>query len=300
VRVAVAGSSGFIGSALVGALEESGYEIVRLVRPGTEPGRDGVRWDPAKGEVDEAALRRGGGLDAVINLAGVGVADRRWSAQYRERVLDSRVNSTRTLAQVLEAAGGVARVLNASAIGIYGSRGDEVLTEESSLGDDFLAHVCRRWEDEANALRSSATTVVTLRTGLVMDGAGGLLGRVRPLFRAGLGGRLGSGRQWMSLISRRDEVRAIQFLLESTLEGPVNLVAPGACTNTEFTRTLARALHRPALAIVPAPALRLALGAEMAALTVLASQRVAPRVLVESGFRFESADSSAVIATALA
>ncbi len=299
MRVIVAGSSGFIGSALSTALDEAGHSVVRLVRPGGALGVDDIRWDPSTGEVDVERLRASGGVDAIVNLAGAGVADRRWSAHYREDILQSRLSTTRALRGVMDAAGGVGRVINASAIGIYGPRGDEVLDESSSVGSDFLAGVCREWEAAALDLASAGTSVVTARTGLVMDSAGGLLARVRPLFRLGLGGQLGTGRQWMSLITRRDEVRALLFLLTSSLEGPVNLVAPNACTNAEFTTLLGRALHRPTLARVPAFALRLVLGAEMAEGTVLASQRVVPRALTDAGFTFESGDAAAVIAASV-
>ncbi len=295
MRVIVAGSSGFIGSALVQSLRESGDTVVRLVRPGAELGPDAVRWNPATGDLDEAALQRSGGFDAMVNLAGAGVADRRWSAERRELILTSRLDTTRALANVRAAVGGVQRVLNASAVGVYGQRADEVLDETSSPGSDFLASVCQQWESAALTLGGEGTTVSLIRTGLVLDRSGGLLARVRPLFRAGVGGRLGSGRQWMSLITLRDQVRALRFLLSHSVEGPVNLVAPEACTNAEFTRLLGRHLHRPTLARVPEAVLRLTLGSQMADETVLASQRVRPLVLLDAGFTFEAPDAASVI-----
>ena len=300
MRVGVTGASGLIGTALVEALAERGDDVVRFVRPTSGPTHgDVVRWDPATGQVDEGDLRRVVGLDAVVNLAGAGIGDRRWTATRKREILESRVASTSLLVRALaQLPGGVATLANASAIGFYGSRGDEVLDESSPSGHDFLADVCVRWEN-ASALAEGGTMVSTLRTGIVMSAQGGALARQLPLFRVGLGGRLSTGRQWFSPISLRDHVRAVLWVMDHRLSGPVNLTAPRPLTNSEFTGELARLLHRPALAAVPAVALRAALGRELCDVAVLASQRVRPGVLSEQGFSFDHPDGATILEWAL-
>ncbi len=260
-----------------------------------------IRWRPERDEIDEADLASVGGLDAVVHLAGAGIADKRWSAARRNEILESRTSSTALLARALPQMSHPPRVVaSGSAIGIYGSRGDEILTEDSPPGRDFLADVCRQWEDAAQPLESAGILVPRLRTGIVMSARGGALKKQLPLFRAGLGGRLGSGHQWTSPISLRDQVRAILFLLESDLTGPVNLTSPEPVTNRDFTARLAAAVHRPGRATVPPFALRLALGSDLTNDALLASQRVLPSRLLDAGFVFDDATLDAVLASALA
>jgi uncharacterized protein (TIGR01777 family) len=299
VRVGVTGSSGLIGRSLVAALEERGDEVVRFLRPtSSASGTSSIRWDPTRGDVDEDHLRRAA-LDAVVNLAGTGIGDRRWSPARKREILESRVAATSTLVRAL-ASVGVGHLVNASAIGWYGSRGDELLDETSMRGADFLSDVCHAWEDAAAPLADAGTTVTYLRTGIVLDAHGGALRQQLPLFRFGLGGRFGSGDQWMSPVSLADEVRAVLWLLDHRLSGPVNVVAPSPLTNRDFTQVLASALHRPALFTVPHVALGLVLGNEMADELVFASQRVVPSALQSSGFRFEHPDAASALAWALA
>ncbi len=301
MRVGVTGSSGLIGTALVGALRERGDDVVRFVRPDAANAESGsIRWDPARGLVDDRDLPLVDSLDAVVNLAGAGIADRRWSAQRKEEIRRSRVDATTLLIDVLSASSGTAFLASGSAIGVYGPRGDEVLDETSHVGDDFLARVCTEWERATAPLARRGTSVAILRTGIVMSSRGGALKKQLPLFRFGLGGVMGTGRQWFSPISLRDEVRAIVWLLDTRPSGPFNLVAPAALTNRDFTVALARQLRRPARLRVPEFALDLALGRELVADAVLASQRVVPAALLEGGFIFESPSIESVLTSALA
>ncbi len=301
MRIGVTGSSGLIGSALVRALRDRGDDVITFVRPGsTASGPSSIRWDPAREMIDADDLARVGGFDAVVHLAGAGIADRRWTETRRREIRDSRVRSTALLVNALrDLPAGVRVLASGSAIGIYGSRAEEVLREDSSLGHDFLADVCRDWEAEALQLETSGSRVAVLRTGIVLSATGGALRRQLPLFRLGLGGRLGSGRQWMSPISLADEVRAIIWTIDGDLRGPLNLTGPQPLTNAEFTRTLAARVHRPAPFAVLAVALGLALGRDVAEGVVLASQRVVPTRLVESGFTFQHPTADAMIASAL-
>lgn len=278
-RIAVTGASGFIGGALVPFLTTGGHEV-RTVGRGA--GSD-VRWDPARGTLDEAALA---GVDAVIHLAGASVAER-WTEANRRAIRDSRVQGTRLIAEACARMRPRPEVLvSASAIGIYGSRGDEWLDEGSATGDDFLADVGRAWEAAADPARQAGIRVVHPRIGIVLNPGGGALAKMVPPFVAGVGGRLGDGAQWMSWISREDLVGALHFALQAgALEGPVNVVAPEPVTNATFAATLGRVLHRPAVAPVPAFVLRTLFG-EMADGTILASQRVRPSALERAGFRF--------------
>ncbi|MEW2284295.1 TIGR01777 family oxidoreductase [Streptomyces sp. NPDC047841] len=281
-RIAVAGASGLIGSALVRSLTADGHEVVRLVR--REPrGADEVRWDPGRGHVDAAGLT---GCDAVVNLAGAGVGDRRWTPEYKRLLRDSRVLGTAALARAAASLPRPPRVfVNGSAIGFYGDTGDRAVDEDAPPGDGFLSALCVEWEQAAAPVTEAGVRTVFLRTGLVVSRGGGAWGRLFPLFKAGLGGRLGDGRQYWSYIALHDEVAAIRHLVDGDgLSGPFNLTAPQPLTNAEITEAMARVLRRPAVFAVPAPVLRAALG-EMAA-DVLGSQRVVPRRLLESGFRF--------------
>jgi uncharacterized protein len=300
VRVGITGASGFIGSALASALEERGDLVVRFVRPDSaRVDAAAIRWDPSNGLVDENDLRTSGGFDAVVNLAGAGIADRRWSTLQKDAIRRSRVDATTLLVKVLRDSSGTAFLASGSAIGIYGSRGDEVLEETSSLGEDLLAEVCRQWEHATQGLSDAGSSVAHLRTGIVLSRGGGALRKQLPLFRLGIGGPIGPGHQWMSPISLRDEVRAILWLLDHRRSGPFNLAAPAALTNRDFATALGRQLHRPSKLRVPSAAVRIAIGPEMADATVLASQRVAPTALVESGFNFESPDIESILASAL-
>ena len=283
MKIAVTGSHGLVARHLLVELELGGHEVVRLVR--TPAGRGELRWDPPAGVLDAAAL---GGVDAVVHLAGAGLASRRWNDTIRRAILDSRVQGTRLLAERLAAMAKPPEVLvSASAIGIYGDRGDEVLTETSSSGAGFLAEVCQRWEDAAAPAQSAGVRTVFLRTGIVQAGDGGALKAMLPLFRLGLGARLGSGAQWNSWVSMNDEVGAVVHALSAVdLSGPVNVVAPGPVTNSEYTATLARVLGRPAVLSVPAAVLEAMLGRQMAREVLLASQRVRPAALEASGYRF--------------
>lgn len=301
MRVGVTGSSGFIGSALVNALAERGDSVVRFVRPdsGNVAG-EVVRWDPSRGLVDDDDVRRAGGFDAVVNLAGAGIADRRWTTTRKEVIQRSRTDATSLIVQVLSASSGTGFLASGSAVGAYGSRGEELLDESSTIGDDFLARVCAKWEEATAPLERAGSVVALLRTGIVLSSQGGALKKQLPLFRFGIGGPLGSGHQWMSPISLGDEVRAIMWLLETPVRGPVNLVAPAALTNRAFTDALARHLHRPARLRVPSSALSVALGAELVTGAVLASQRVLPSRLEEAGFSFADPDIQSILTSALA
>jgi uncharacterized protein (TIGR01777 family) len=286
-RIAVTGASGLIGSALVGYLKSEGHTVQRLVRRATVA-PDEIRWDPKTGYVDIDALR---GVDAVIHLAGVGVGDKRWTKRYKSEILNSRLLGTTAIANA------VAEVkpqvfISASAIGWYGDSGNRAVVESDSVGNDFLAAVCREWEGAADLAGEVRT--VKLRTGLVLDPTGGALGRMLPLFRFGLGGKLGSGKQWWSWITLHDVVRAIVFCLEKKISGPVNLTSPNPVTNQEFTAALARAMKRPALFPAPAIALRIALGGFSS--EVLGSKKVMPNALTEAGFKWDYPHISTALA----
>ncbi|WP_298209397.1 TIGR01777 family oxidoreductase [Ferrimicrobium sp.] len=309
MRIGLTGSHGLIGSALRAALVEGGHEVTVIarssgssqrIRPvGSAPSSSEPFFDPDGGEGDLRALE---GYQAIIHLAGEPIGDHRWDARVRSRIYSSRVYGTRSLVGALKALEQPpSTLLFASAAGIYGDRGGEVLTEESASGTGFLAKVVGDWEAEAMAGESIAKRVVLLRTGLVLDPKGGLLGRLLPLFKLGLGGRLATGEQYMSWITLEDEVRAIQHCLtEEKVRGPVNLAAPNPVTNREFTSILAGALSRPAIFTVPAGVLELVLGKEMARELALVSQRITPQVLEASGFSFSSTRLDEAIAPLIA
>jgi len=277
-RIAVTGASGLIGTALVGYLKSQGHTVQRLVRRAAVSSEE-ITWDPIAGTVDMEALA---GVDAVIHLAGAGVSDKRWTKKYKSEILNSRLLGTTTIAKA------VAIVkpqvfISASAIGWYGESGNRAVIESDRVGDDFLAAVCHEWESAADLAGDVRT--VKLRTGLVLDPTGGALGKMLPLFRFGLGGKLSNGKQWWSWITLHDQIRAIAFLLENKVSGPVNLTSPNPVTNSEFTAGLARAMHRPALFPVPALALKIVLGGFSA--EVLGSKKVMPQALTEAGFTFD-------------
>ena len=277
-KVAVTGSSGLIGAALVAQLQSDGYKVLKLVR---RPPRaaDEISWDPNKGEIDLKSLE---GVDAVFHLAGAGVGDKRWTAKYRSQILNSRLLGTTTIANACEQLQPEV-FISASAIGYYGETGNREVVEIDRGGDDFLSIVCREWELVANLAPSVRT--IKLRTGLVLDPTGGALGRMIPLFKFGIGGKLGSGKQWWSWITLHDQVRAMIFLMQSKIEGAVNITTPNPVTNKEFTAALAHALKRPAFFPAPAFALRAVLGGFSS--EVLGSKKVMPKVLMDSGFDFE-------------
>ncbi|HOX40199.1 MAG TPA: TIGR01777 family oxidoreductase [Candidatus Brocadiia bacterium] len=288
MRLLVTGSSGTIGSALVKAATERGDDVIRLVRgaPKRENGEAG--WNPTSGQVDAQALD---GADALVHLAGESIAEGRWTAAKKRRILSSRVEGTRTLVNAMRGLVAPPKVfLCASAIGYYGDRGDEVLDEQSPPGAGFLPEVCKAWETEAERAVECGVRVIRIRIGVVLDRGSGMLARILPVFRKGLGGTLGGGVQFVSWIDLGDLVRAMLYCLNSDgLEGPVNAVAPKPVTNAELTKELAEALGRHALLPAPAFMLRLALG-EMTDELLLSSLRVEPRKLLNSGFRFDYAD----------
>jgi uncharacterized protein (TIGR01777 family) len=294
LRVAVAGSSGLLGTELSRRLETEGHAVLRLVRRPPR-GEGEAQWDPAAGRIDAAALE---GVDAVVNLAGENVGER-WTEERKRRIRASRVDATRLLAEALAGLAQKPRVLvNASAVGFYGSRGDERLDEMSAPGDDFLAGVVRDWEAATAPAAEAGIRVVLPRFGVVLTARGGALARMLTPFRLGVGGTLGGGRQWMSWISLDDAVDVIvRALRDERMAGPVNAVA-GAVTNEEFARTLGRVLRRPALVPVPAFALRLLFG-EMAEGTVLVSQRVEHRRLTQLGHSFRHPELEAALRAAL-
>jgi uncharacterized protein (TIGR01777 family) len=302
MRVGITGSTGFLGTALATALEGRGDDVVRFVRPSSnQVAGKTVRWDPERALIDEGDLRSVGGFDAVVNLAGTGIASHRWSTAYRRGVMTSRTSATTLLVEGLTSmTSGVAVLVSGSAIGFYGDRGDEKLSETSSSGTDYVAEVCREWEAAAAPFCATGASLALVRTGIVMGRGGGVLDRLLPLFRVGLGGVVGSGRQWTSPISLGDHVAAMTWLIDHQLSGPFNLCAPEPCTNRQMTKSLGHALHRPSLVRVPSNALRVALGRELANNTLLTSQRVVPTALLASGFTFESMDIDDVLASALA
>ena len=293
-RVAVTGSSGLIGGALRRHLTQRGDTVLRVVR--REPqGPDELQWDPSRGELDPAALVD---VDAVVNLAGVGIGDKRWDAEHKREVERSRTDATGTVAQALvqvkEQTGRSIRLVNASAVGYYGDRGDEVLTEQSPPGQDFLAGVVTRWEEAAQPAVDAGLSVACARTGLVMSPDGGAFSPLLLLGKLGLGGPMGTGREWWPWITLVDEVAALTHLIDrDEVVGPVNLVAPTPARQKDIARELGRALHRPAFVPAPRFALRIVVG-EFAD-SIIASQRLEPQVLTESGFGFEHADLTSAV-----
>jgi uncharacterized protein (TIGR01777 family) len=297
MRIVLAGASGFLGSHLRRRLARDGHDLVQLVR--RPPAHNGQRqWWPDRHQLDPATMD---GVDAVVNLAGLGVEDKRWDAQVRAELVSSRVDPTTTLATAIAELPASARpgvLVNASAVGYYGDTGDRETDEESPAGTGFFPDLCQRWESATDSATRAGVRVVRLRTGLVLDAGGGLLKPMLLAFRLFAGGNLSSGRQWMPWISIRDWTSAVTLLLvESAVDGPVNLVGPDPVRNAEFTKALGRAVHRPALIPVPRFALRIVLG-EFAN-EALASQRVLPAVLNRAGFSFADADLDAALRSAL-
>ncbi len=299
MRILVSGSTGFLGSSLIEVLEREGYTILRLMRPDTRKGdansarAQTVRWDPVRGEFDAVAAE---GADALVHLAGASIADGRWNAARKILLRTSRIEATRHLIGALSKLQRPPRVIVASsAIGYYGNRGDETLTESSAPGGDFLSALCREWEVETARGTEFSARVVMLRFGVILAAHGGALPRMALPFKMGAGGRLGSGRQWMSWLTLPEAVGMIRFALSNSgLVGPANAVAPKPIQNADFTRILAKTLHRPALFPAPAFALRLALG-EMADALLLVSQRVKPSKLEQAGYQFAQPELAAAL-----
>ena len=283
MHILVTGASGLVGSALASSLTSAGYELTRLVRRPPQPGEKAARWDPLMGNIDVSAFE---GVDAVVHLAGESIAER-WTAAKKVNIRDSRIKGTQVLCEALTQLASPPKVLvSASAIGYYGDRGEEMLSEESAPGSGFLAEVCRAWETATEPARQAGLRTVQLRFGVVLSPAGGALAKILPPFRLGLGGVLGSGRQYMSWIVLDDAVGAIQHAITTnSLQGATNAVAPQALTNHEFTHILGRVLGRPTIVPLPAFAARLMFG-EMADELLLASARVQPAKLLASGYGF--------------
>lgn len=278
--VAIAGSSGLIGSALISALRADNHQVLRIVRR-APANADELQWDPEAGDIDVGALA---GVHAVVNLCGIGVGDRRWSGAFKQRLRDSRITPTEVLSTAVAEAG-VPVLINASGVGYYGDTGNRTVDESAPVGTDFLAQLAQDWEAATAPAQEAGTRVVLARTGIVLSRSGGVLGRLRPLFSLGLGARIGNGRQYMSWISMADEVRALLFAIsQDTLSGPVNLTGPAPVTNAEFTAALGRALNRPTPMLLPAFAVRAGLG-EFAE-SLLTGQRAIPAALEQAGFRF--------------
>ena len=297
LTIAISGSSGLIGTALTTRLRADGHTVMPMVRTTAREGE--IHYDPRAGQLDPEHLI---GVDAIVHLAGAGIGDRRWTAAYRREILESRTLSTsliaRSMAEVVNR-GGPRTLLSGSAIGFYGATDDQELNERSDAGDGFLADVCQEWEAATSPAEDAGIRVAHLRTGIVLSPAGGALKKLLPLFRFGLGGRMGSGRQWQSWISIDDQVGAIAFLLTADISGPVNLTAPTPVTNSEFTKVLAEALSRPALLPIPSFGPRLLLGRDLADALLFTGQRVLPERLTEAGFSFEHSTLAEAFASLL-
>jgi uncharacterized protein (TIGR01777 family) len=286
MKILISGASGLVGRALAGVLRAQGHQVARLVRPGSTASADDISWDPSAATVDVAAME---GADAVVHLSGASVAGGRWTPARKASLRSSRIDTTRVLVDALASLRQKPRVfVCASAIGCYGDRGDEILTESSAIGTDFLSLVVRDWEAEAARAEVSGIRTVELRFGVILSAEGGALAAMLRPFKFGMGGRLGSGKQWMSWISLEDAVGVVcSAITDVQLTGPLNVVAPNPLRNAEFTRITAAVLHRPAIFAAPAFALRIALG-EMADGLLLASLRVMPERLLATGYQFRS------------
>ena len=295
--VAISGASGLIGSALSASLRADGHRVLRLTRGGVTGG-DAIGWDPDAGRIDAPALE---GVDAVVHLAAEGIGEHRWTDEQKHKIRESRVRGTATIAGAIasrERKPGV--FVSASAIGYYGNRGDEQLSEQSAPGHDYLAQVCVAWEAETQPAADAGVRTVVTRTGIVLDARGGALARMLLPFKLGLGGKQGRGSQWMSWIALVDEVGALRHAIDNdSVRGPVNLVAPNPVTNAEFARTLGAALHRPTVLPTPLLPLKLRFGGELVESLLLFSQRVTPGRLEATGYEFTCSSLDAALATVL-
>jgi len=284
-EIAISGASGLIGGALASSLRAQGDRVVALVRRRPAAGADEIKWDPVAGTVDSESLE---GIDAIVHLAGAGVGDRRWTEERKKIIYDSRIDGTKALATAAANLNKAPSVfVCGSAIGIYGSRGDERITEATPRGTGFLADLVADWEAAASPTIDAGIRTPLARTGIVLSPEGGVLKKQLPLFKLGLGGRLGPGTQWLPWISIRDQVSALEYLISGDLDGPVNLTAPEPVTNDDFTKTLGKVLSRPTLLPVPMFGPKLLFGPEFVSEALLASQRVLPDVLTSSAFSFE-------------
>ena len=291
--IAITGSSGLIGTALRASLEAAGHNAIRVVRSGS----DGIGWDPAEGRIDAAGFE---GIDAVVHLAGEGIGERRWNDEVKKSILDSRVDGTTLLATTLAGLQNPPKILlSGSATGYYGERGDEILTEESSKGEGFLSDVVEAWESSAKPAVDAGIRTAFLRTGIVLSPDGGALGKILPIFKLGAGGKMGNGKQWWSWISIDDEIGMIEWLLANDVSGPVNLVAPGATTNAEFTDVLGDVMKRPTFLPVPKFGPKLLLGGELANELLFTSTRVEPGVAASAGYQFKHPDLEGALRAAL-
>lgn len=295
MKIAITGSSGLVGTALRGRLSADGHEVVPIVRRPAAPGE--VRWDPETGDIETAGLQ---GTDAFVNLAGAGIGDERWSEERKRVLVESRTKSTDLLARTIaDLASKPSVLLSGSAIGFYGDRADEELTEDSPPGDGFLSDLCQRWEAATAPAEDAGIRTAHLRTGIVLSADGGALAKMLLPFKLGIGGRLGDGQQWMSWISIDDHVRAMIHLLTAAVAGPVDLTAPSPVRNVEFTKALGRELGRPTLVPIPRIGPRLLLGKELAQALLYESQRVHPTVLERSGFAFTHGEVDDALAAVL-
>jgi uncharacterized protein len=284
VKIAITGASGLIGRALTASLVGDGHQVIPVVRRSNPATPDAIEWNPAAGTIEASKFE---GVDGVVHLAGAGIGDHRWSDSYKREVLESRTKGTELLARTLASLATPPSVMvSGSAIGFYGDTGDTAVDESASAGDDFLAEVCVAWESAAAPAAAAGIRVPFLRTGIVLTTDGGALAKMLPLFRFGLGGRMGSGKQWWSWISMADEIGAIRWLLDHDISGPVNATAPAPVTNSQFTKALGEAMHRPTFAPVPSFGPKLLLGAELADALLFTSTRVLPGVLEASGYSF--------------
>ncbi len=297
MKIIISGVSGLVGSALTAAFRAEGHSVRHLVRPGRPLAAHEIRWDPLSAQVDVPRLE---GADAVVHLSGANISEERWTPARKQVLRSSRVDSTHVLVDSLAQLRQPPQVfVSASAVGYYGNRGDELLTESSQHGDDFLALLARDWETEANRAQRTGIRTVILRFGVILSGHGGALPQMIPPFKLGIGGRFGSGQQWLSWVALEDVIGIMRLATgDSVLRGPVNAVAPGPVRNADFARIVGRVLHRPTVFPTPAFALRLALG-EMADALLLASQRVVPEKLLKTNYAFEFSDLEKTLRTIL-
>ncbi len=298
MKIAITGASGLIGRSLTTSLAKDGHQVVPVVRRPTSGATETIEWNPTAGTIEAAKFE---GVDAVVHLAGAGIGDKRWSESYKREILESRTKGTALLASTLASLDAPPSVMvSGSAIGFYGDTGNTAVDETAPAGNDFLANVCVEWEAAAAPAIAAGIRVPLLRTGIVLTADGGALAKMLPLFRFGLGGRMGSGKQWWSWISMADEIGAIRWLIDNDISGPVNATAPTPVTNQEFTKALGEAMHRPTLAPVPSFGPKLLLGAELADALLFTSTRVLPGSLTASGYSFAHPTIDAALQDVLA